>query len=115
MKNKITIISIRSEGFFCRIGSGPVSFIDFEICRKNFAIFMKHGNGLSEEETLKIQETSRCVAIRDASANPMYIEFLWNPPIRLTFKKGIFNGGNKSFSDLDRKINAVGWKTFDIS
>jgi len=88
-------------------------FIDFEICRRNWA---EHVNTTGEFRTqdLKPEET-RCVAWRDYAAKPPFVEFFTDPRIRFEFCFSFHClRPQKAFLELQRLLNNSGWKSYDL-
>ncbi|MBQ8940211.1 MAG: hypothetical protein IJ062_00100 [Firmicutes bacterium] len=77
------------------------SFINFSDCAKN--------NGMGEN--------SKCVAVRDITADPPYIQFFTaESPIRIVFdKRGIFAKNKKAFTKLQLQTEKYGYSTYDLS
>jgi len=108
------IISITSEGLTYQNNDGQTYFIDFEECKKNFSKWLQEENELTDEETMHLENRTKCIAIRNAFEEPKYIEFFTFPRVRFEFIKSLFKDDYKEFRKLDFRINGVGWKTFDI-
>ncbi|MFD0675241.1 hypothetical protein [Cohnella sp. GCM10027633] len=108
------ILSITSTGLTYQSQTGQNVFVDFELCKTNFAKWLQIENELTDEQTNELEQKTRCVAIRDAFEDPKYIEFFSEPKLRIEFKKSLFKDDYKKFRKLDFKINEVGWKTFDM-
>lgn len=110
------IIKINEEGLYYKDVNRTEKFIKFEDCRREFVRCMVEKNHLSSEIELELNQQSKIVAWRDATAKPMYIEFLSHPPIRFDFPRSILSvDPYQKFSKLQRAIINVGWRTFDLS
>ena len=78
-----TIQSITAEGLTYVVDREP-HFIDFAQYRCDWVDYV---NSSPEYATTEMDMTqTRCVVVRDASAEPPTIDFLTTPPTRLTFE-----------------------------
>jgi hypothetical protein len=108
------IISITQERLRFETSENKVFFVDFNKCRIGFSKFLQKENDLTEEERLELEQRTKCVALRDAFAEPMYIEFFSDPPVRFIFNMRIFKEPYREFIRLDNTIIETGWKKFDM-
>ena len=118
--NASTIQSITAEGLIYIVDEEQ-HFVDFAQCRRNWVDYV---NSSPEYATTEMDMTqTRCVVVRDASAEPPTIDFLTTPPTRLTFERAQrgrywFRRENLAVADLtalQRQIQEAGWTTYDAS
>jgi len=88
-------------------------FIDFEICRRNWA---EHVNTSGEFRTRDLKpEDTRCVAWHDYAAKPPFFEFFTNPRIRFEFFFSLHClRPQRAFLELQGLLNNSGWKSYDL-
>lgn len=89
-------------------------FIDFVECQKNWFHFVKTSGEFSTNADYL--GNSKCVGWRKIDGSPCYFEFFTEPRIRIEFQWSFHClNPEKRFLELQRAINEVGWKTFDLS
>lgn len=67
-------------------------------------------------EIQDLKQQSRCVAWRDVTAKPMYIEFFSEPRLKFEFSRSIsYLNPYSKFSKLQQDIINAGWTTYDLS
>lgn len=108
------IISLTPSGLtYADDEGGPIS-VDFHECCIGFTKYLQKERGLTEEERRKLEQQTKTVALRNAFAKPMYIEFLCDPPVRFEFKRRLFRNPYTEFNRINSVIQGAGWKTFDL-
>ncbi|MBR1817048.1 MAG: hypothetical protein IJ763_10190 [Lachnospiraceae bacterium] len=94
------------------------SYYDIKIIDNNGIIF-KDGYKIVFSECINSRlKSDKCIAFRDITANPPYIEFFTkNKPTRVVFDKtGMFKSTNEmKFTEVQLKINEYGYTTYDLS
>ncbi len=121
------ISNFSKTGFECVDDVGQRHVVDFAMCRRNWVShfnnsgdFTPHFDATPEESAPQkgksTEADTRCVALRDASAKPIYFEFLMQPRIRINFPKGwLCWRPYKPFHELSLNITAAGWASYDLS
>jgi hypothetical protein len=105
----LKIIEVSTEILRFLKETGEMITVNFNECNENWIAYQKRKNAWTEEEFEHFKNQSRCIGQRDVCAKPPYFEFFTRPFIRI----GLRN--QKEFSELQRKIQDVGWTTFDLS
>lgn len=108
------MISLTPSGLTYADDLGRPIFVDFHECCIGFTKYLQKERGLTEEERRKLEQKTKTVALRNAFAKPMYIEFLCDPPVRLEFKRKLFGNPHSDFSRINSELQDAGWKTFDL-
>jgi len=110
------IVKVDEKGLKYKDNDHIEKFVDFETCKSSFVRYMAEQYKLSSEEEQDLQQRSKTVACRDASAKPMYFEFFSNPRIRVDFPRTLYClNPYSNFSKLQHAIINAGWTTFDLS
>jgi hypothetical protein len=118
-----TIIQYTKSGLTYEDDSGFMQHIEFAECCHNFAKHvLESGDFLNRSQDLL---TTSCVAWSNITAKPLFIEFFTEPHTRFEFEQprhGIWSvlsfsrqRGHKNFLDMQSQINALGWKSYDLS
>jgi hypothetical protein len=107
-------VNVTQEGIQYIDENGNRQIIDFETCRKNWVEYVNNSEDFAVSN-LSISETS-CVAWRDITHKPPYIEFFTEPRIRFEFKFSLWCLSPKqAFIRVQMKIVESGWTTYDLS
>ncbi len=117
------ILNISHKGLEYIDDEGNQNSIDFAVCRRNW---VRYVNESGEFGTANLSENdSLCVAWRDISHRPPYIEFFTEPRTRFEFiaPTGIFGRlfGRlfrrwlSDFHYLNSKILEARWQSYDLS
>ena len=116
---KVKKIKFSGEGLSYLDEHNNECFIDFYICRSNWVSFVNNsgefrGKHISESDT-------KCVALRDRSNHPPYIEFFADPRTRFEFSPGLLDRLinprrlSNDFLEMQNAILKAGWSSFDYS
>jgi hypothetical protein len=117
--SKKRIASITKQGIDYIDESGEKFFIDFDICRKNWVIYVREGDEFGHKEITEAETT--CVGWRNIIGHPPFIEFFTIPRTRFEFSQTLFDrifrrrGLIRNFQAFQKAIWDAGWSTLDLS
>ncbi|MDO3412471.1 hypothetical protein QWJ34_22090 [Saccharibacillus sp. CPCC 101409] len=86
MKRK-KILSIEAEGLSYKDEQGTEKFIDFASAAYFYSKLLQEWNGLDEKERITLERRTKCVALRDGTAKPIYVKFLAETPVIFEFER----------------------------
>lgn len=121
------ISNFSKTGFECVDDGGRRHVIDFAVCRRNWVSHFNNSGDFTRyfgaapgepapQNEKPTEAGTHCVALRDASAKPMYFEFFMEPRIRINFPKGWRCWRPyKPFHELSSNITGAGWGSYDLS
>jgi len=117
------IKEISKKGITYLDNSNNVKFIDFEICRMNWAIHVAKPQTISKLSS--VSTVLKCIGERDILAKPRYFRLLENIEIIILFDKAPnlinrifkyrYDVNEFEFLKLQSAISQMGWSTFDLS
>lgn len=116
------IVKITKEGIVYLDGAGQEAFLAFEKCRDFWAEKARMRWRGKPEQINWAQ--CRCVCESISVKSPMYFHFYGDTPVRFTFDarrswwRRIFAvppHTQRAFSELERRIENVGWSVFHIA
>lgn len=116
--HKKTILTINEQGVHYLNEQDIEQFIDFNICRKNWVLFVSSGEDFKGKNIT--EDDTNCVGQRDMFNIPPYIEFFTNPRTRFEFSEGwldqLFHRQkhHSDFLKFQQAISNAGWATFDM-
>ncbi|MFC4777149.1 hypothetical protein ACFO9Q_10185 [Paenibacillus sp. GCM10023252] len=116
------ILKILNNGLLYLDENSSETFIDFEVCRRNWITYINKSEDF--EITELTEEETKTIGWRDAFNKPIYIEFFSEPrtrfiyPYRRNLYEWIRNRHGMKAYKFFRKtcisIEENGWTTFDL-
>jgi hypothetical protein len=118
-----TIVQWTNSGLTYRDTKGRPKQIEFSECRQNFVKHVLESGDFPHRSG--DVSSIRCVAWRDATAKPPYIEFFTEPRMRFEFDQpknwlsGLLQPAKRrwysSFQDMQQQTSAMGWTSYDLT